>query len=229
MTSTFRSIAAWAFALLAVLALSASIARSGTVAIQFNSALGTNYGGEYTGIYYGTVNGTAASFVCDDFDDSIGNGQSWQANVGTSYPVSGTVQYNPNVPFFGTFAEDFDLTQQQDYNAVSYLANQIFADPTGSQVNADSWAIWSLNSSVAFNDVAAGASAGDSTYLQAWNDLFAAQRADNASNGSLYVYTPVPQGAGQEFLAQTPEPASMALFGTFLLMAGAFLKRFARG
>jgi len=215
------SVKGWIISLIATVAFCAATATAGPVTIQFNSALGTNLGGVYTGIYYGTTNGVQTDFICDDFGDEIVGGQNWQANVGTNYPVSNTVQYGASTSTVP------GLTTKQDYNAIAYLAEQIFANPTGPEVNYDAWAIWELNSQAAANDVLNFDPADQAGVSSALN---AALANDDHFNGSLYVYTPVPQGAGQEFLSRTPEPASVFLLGSALLwLSWGLRKRFSLG
>jgi hypothetical protein len=54
--------------------------------------------------------------------------------------------------------------------------------------------------------------------------------ANNYSNGTfnltnMVIYTPVVPGAAQEFIGETPEPASVILFGIALLVSLAVMRR----
>ena len=184
------------------------VAMADTATITFNNDLtGANSGGVYTGIYAGTLNGTVpANFICDDFNDEIGGGQSWTATVGGDNPVT--------TGMFGSSVLALGLNQQEDYNAVTYLAEQIFANPNSPNVSDLSWAIWSLNSTSAYNTNGYG---WDNPEVQSL--ITAAIGHDTTNNGNLIVYTPTVNGNGQEFLAQgtptaTPEPSSFCLLAT---------------
>ena len=188
------------------------------VSITFNSALGTNYGGFYTGIYNGTLNGAATSFVCDDSLNDITEGESWQAtawslsNVGTKGLFSGS-------PYTATYAAGgsagYSYTPQQVYNAVAYLANQIFINPNGPNVNSLAYAIWGL-----LDDPLDHGSSGQPSDTGTYIALGLAN--DNYQNADFYFYTPLntTSGGPQEFMSETAEPLSMALMGTFLTLAG---------
>jgi hypothetical protein len=41
----------------------------------------------------------------------------------------------------------------------------------------------------------------------------------------MVIYTPVVPGAAQEFIGETPEPASLILFGIALLAAAGVMRR----
>jgi hypothetical protein len=212
---------ALAMSVMVALALTTA-AMAGTIdTITFKNATGVAYGNVYVGIYQGTIyNGlttTITDFICDDFDHEIGSGDFWKAYVGSTSPVSSTVRFGPG----DTTDPDLqNLTRQEDYNMVAYLAEQIFADPNDTSGNWGNlaWAIWSINSSEAYQ------SSYDTPLVQVF--LTDAFNARDTNNGNLIVYTPTGQ-LGQEFLAQdpnpTPEPASMVLFGTALALALAWL------
>jgi len=211
-----------ALAVVAVLALTtAAIADPGsTDKITFDNATGVAYGDFYVGLYQGTVNGGPAitDFICDDFTHDITDGNYWTAAVGSTNPVNGaTVRFGPNDitnPDLMLQGKPLVTTVQEDYNMLTYLADQIFADPHNS--NRDwgylSWAIWSINSD-AWN------SSNYTTDVRAFVADALDHKDDN--NGNLIVYTPTDGQPGQEFFGQDPvsEPASMVLFGTFLALA----------
>jgi len=189
----------------------------GNVTITFTKNT-ASYGGVGVGIYQGSVNGgpTLAQFVCDDFLHGISNNQSWTASVGSTNPTSSGLRFGPsNVS--NPLLTGQSLTQQEIYNMVTYLALQIFSDPTNSHGNWGylSWAIWSITDG-AWNNPYYTSQV--SSFVQA-----ALARKDT-NNGDLVVYTPVSGQPGQEFLS-TPEPGSILLMGTCLTLAGLLLAR----
>ena len=207
-----------ALSVAAVLAF-ATAATAGTVTITFNDAT-VGYGGFGVGLYQGTVNGGPAitNFICDDFEHEIGSGDFWTATVGSTNPVSSTVRFEPPSAISNPALTGQNLTQQEDYNMITYLAEQIFADPTDSNGNWGylSWAIWSINSD-AWNS-------SYSSYYTTQVQTFVTDALNHkdTNNGNLIVYTPTGD-VGQEFLADAPEPASVVLFGTILALAMAGL------
>jgi len=210
-------------------------------------------GGVYVGLYQGTINNgtttTPAYFVCDDFLHDISANQYWTANAGVTKPVSSTAEFSwstngslnvTNQDLIGWVTgkgngtlgyADYDLqglSQQQLYGMVTYLAQQIFADPTNSkgQWGNLSFAIWSITDSAwaACEPNCTQGQAQWGKFSSAYNstvqsDIYSALTASlSGLYGSLNVYTPVPTGAGQEFLS-TPEPSAVVLLacGTLAL------------
>jgi hypothetical protein len=191
--------------------LLASAASASTITFNSASVYAYNFG---VGVYQGTVgdantndNAVPASFVCDDFWTDISAGQSWQATVGNTDPAVGLLFSAPaSEPFLEAHGP---FTTQQDYDMVGYLANEIFANPTGPNVAAYSFAIWSVNDPAAYT-AAQGVGGGfGSTVL---SDMQAAYYAtyNGHDPANLIVYTPTGCTGyncdAQEFLAQAPVP-----------------------
>jgi hypothetical protein len=163
--------------------------------------------GDLSGPYTGTVNGgPTIDFVCDDSTPL--NTNPWEANVGSSNPVSGSLKFTSSTLMPGA-------TQQQLYNTITYLAMQILGNPSATVADeALNAAIWEITSNGHWMDPNA---ATDGTAA----DVALGIAADNSYNGDMIVYTPVTADltTDQEFVT-TPEPLSMALMGTFLTLAG---------
>ena len=203
--------------------------------ITFGSASGTNYGGVYTGVYNGTLTTTTTAgstttpelFICDDAKDEISNGQWWSANV---FPLSdvgtagnGFFSGSPS-PYTATadgIITSPPYTPQQIYNSVAWLADQIFRDPTGPNVNAQQYAIW---------DLMAGPSLPWTGPSNTGSWITWGLNHDTYSSPKLFFATPLTTGA-QEFVwdptppTVTPEPLSMVLMGTFLSLAAVLMGR----
>jgi PEP-CTERM motif len=168
--------------------------------------------GIYVGPYAISVNGVATTLVCDDYASETGY-NSWLANTSTLSNLSGT-------EFVG------QTNSTQKYYAVAWLAQQMFAlNPTtygyADEIIDLHYATWAIfwGTALLSNDPD-----GDST---AWYNT---ALANNYSNGTfnlsnMVIYTPVVPGAAQEFIGETPEPASLILFGIALLAAAAVMRR----
>ena len=224
----FESFKNKAFLVFAAVILFAMTATAGTVTVNFGSA-SAYQDGYGVGVYVGSVtNGsvtTPTNFICDDFDHEIVGGQSWLATTEVLSPLNpaSEVEYNATTPGSAAFING--LTQQEDYNAIGFLAGLIFADTNNGdgQWGNLSEAIWSLNSAAAYSAFGAKPDVA--------NDLNFAILFDDNPEPGFTIYTPDPAGA-QEFISftgsgdtQTPEPASVLLFGTALLGLGKLLKK----
>jgi len=233
----------------------ASRAFAGTAVIQFNNVSSYDgvYDGAYSGVYYGTVNGQSATFICDDFVNDITYGQSWDANVNSNQNVGGAnnVRYlgsggtgtyyinNPNLTPGSTYAfqglPSGGLSQQQEYNMISWLVEQMLNDTNNHDGNWASYAgaIWSTaddgwnNGSGGFNAFYLNQNGGTET---AQYFVQEALGHDNDTNLPTYaVYTPNGLSCsgcsnnGQEFFSPVPENWSFTdSLGLFALALAAF-------
>ena len=220
-----------------------AFAGSQTVIIQFNNVSPYDgvYGGGYAGIYTGTVNGQAATFICDDFINEITYGQSWDANVNSSQGV--TQNGNDNVRYAPSNQGQYDisnpyllglgLTQQQEYNMISWLVEQILNDPNNADGNWASYAgaIWSTADGgwkvSSYTQLNGGTETAQYFVQQAYENAVV-----NAVPVPTYtVYTPNGHSCtgcnslnGQEFFSPnviaTPEPPLAVILGADLLLLG---------
>lgn len=184
-----------------------------------------NYGGEYTYPYYFNITGTPSysnvPLMCDDFNDQISGGQQWNAYVHNIFSSN-------NLFSGGTY---LGATSLQAYEA----AGLIFLNMLSTGVNAASsaaanWAIWGL-----FNNAWGGSGTDYNYYVSSGGQALVTTWLATAEGGlsptqmaelaTIVVYTPVTKGDGQEFFQETPEPGTIALFGTGLAVLGGALRR----
>jgi len=210
--------------------------------LKFTNVSGTNAGGVYTGIYYGTLNGgSQQNFMCDDYSDHINFGESWAVTPTTINNLSG-VTFHSN--FYG------GLSQLQAYAEALHIAQGLLNDPTvgDPQASIDSFAIWSLlNNNVQTSGAVPASTGSDPNFasdvtseLASAGSWYATQCLGSSSClnslSDVVIYVPDTHfpgtwtdGRPQEFLSlgstPTPEPVSMILMGTFLSLAGGMLGR----
>jgi hypothetical protein len=170
----------------------------------------------YVGPYTLSVNGAGTiQAVCDDRDTETGN-STWMASVNTFATLS-------NTKFFIVSSINA-YNQTQNYESAAWLVQQMMAIPNitanYTEIADIHLAIWSFFSTSSYSSLAS-----DSDALS-WYNKAVAQRNDTFSDFSdIIIYTPSPTSASQEFMMVTPEPASMMLFGTGLLVIGAAIRR----
>ncbi len=214
---------------LAVTALAAQLG-AGTVSVEFIGANGQKDSSGYLiSPYTATINGVSTTVYCDDFANSIADGQTYTANetnLGsgnlslTRYgSISQTLQTQS-----GT--QTFDA--QQLYEMAAWLTTQFTTNGANNGNIQDTlWDLFNPNSNNPNIKPPVPST-------NSW--LFAAEQNYTSINPSAFIIltnTSVAftgSGQVQEFIfgapiAQSPEPASMALLGIGLILLSIFGKR----
>jgi len=172
---------------------------------------------EHQNHYYFSINGNSSfsTMICDSFDNHIYSGETWTATKS---------------PFLSGIANGlFGSSMTLDYKAAGLIYKSMLSG-TITTLQAQ-WAIWGLFSGNARHDhdfLTYGGAVTDAIYLSL------AQTAPNSAYAGLVLYTPLhgrPGCGPQEFIGYSPvpEPGSMMLLGTGLLvLAGAVRRKFAK-
>ena len=193
--------------LAAVLAFSPfAVADGNPVNMTFTGVNGANDGYYYVSPYMGTMNGQNVVLFCDDIKNDIYIGETWTANVtnlGTALSTSNgfaSTRYGTGLP--GSPVSNPSLAYQE----AAWLVSQ-FATNTNDLVSLQ-YALWDI-----MNPGSEPTSYGD---VSTW--LYEAGLASNYSSINPYSFLIVTNigplqltGQQQEFIVQTPEPASFAL------------------
>jgi len=144
--------------------------------------------------YGGTLNGIAAKFDCVDFSHDISAGMSWTAFV---TPLTTTADYS------NTY-----LKSESKYMEMAWLITQMNGTKDDTTKAEDQWAIWTFTGAT---DPYGLLGPGGATTLI--GEAIAAIGSGWTAQ-DMEILTPTPNSYGQEFVAPTPEPASLFLLGT---------------
>jgi len=211
--------------------LSVSFAFGQSVPMYFNGTYdGGTALGAGAGFYEGSINGvnvgsaySSPGMICDDYYDHIDGGEHWLA---TGYQASTLNAGNivTNTLFGGAAGwSGLGLTGLQGYEALAYLANDMFQHGVGNQglQSSISQAMWYLTSNAVTNGSGIGLGSLDT---QAQNLVAYVKNVSNLSALSTYtglwLYTqPFAPPGVQEMWGQIPVPEGGAAL-MYLLLAG---------
>lgn len=188
------------------------------VTVTFNGVLppATVVGNVYVNPYSATVTdhgtSTTLTVLCDDFDSTIGNGWSWQANVLDASDPEGArfTSIDPNV-----------------YRWLTYLATQLliaYDTHNTTQQGVLSYAMWSVTDTPFNGDKWYDYKPAPPEFINAVNDAVSnAKLSTNPNYSSNWkILTPVTD-RGQEFLFRVPEASGVVHLELAMFAVGALL------
>jgi hypothetical protein len=159
------------------------------------------------------------ALICDSFDNEINAPETWTATV-YSLLTAGT----PGEGYFSGL-----VGAQTLYDAAGMIFEAILTGAVSSVQG--NWAIWGLFSANAQSNAfytSSGANLIEASYLST-AEYDVAHGTLPAYLANMVIYTPTSglagQGGPQEFIGVTPEPASLALFGSGLALLGGAIRR----
>jgi len=184
----------------------------GPVNMVFTGVNGANDGQYYVSPYYGTMNQQSVVLFCDDIINEVTFNQKWQANVtnlGTALASNNFSQTR----YGGVSTSPVYNNPGVAYEEAAWLVSQ-FASNQNDLVNLQ-YALW---------DIMNPGSRGDNNSdVQNWLSL-ATENYGSINPNNFEIVTNVGPlcltGQVQEFIVQTPEPATLALLLCGLLALG---------
>jgi hypothetical protein len=184
------------------------------VGVQLTGVQGGYQGGVYVTPYYLSINGgTPIDVVCDDYTHEVWVGEAWSANVSTFSNLGDT---------------RWGSSDTQQYDEAAWLYEQYLnGNASAGDVN---FAIWSLFDPQ-LNASTPGWDQGVSNLLS-WAGQWYSDGAGGVNFSDFMIITPTDGGPGspQEYLAvqPTPEPGTLVLMGSGLLLLAIFARKKSR-
>jgi hypothetical protein len=194
-----------------------------SVTVQYTGNYSTTWGNDGAGIYSGTVNGSNAGIICDDFKDEITNGQHWSADA---YQASSLTTANIGETLFGKTIGLDGYAEVATLAGMMFSGSTTYGSVTGITQAEISSAIWDITTS-------GGVLGLDSKATSLVTALKTALGTDNSTQAEAYlgqysdlwILTPNPNNGsgnepGQEMWTKecVPEGGTALLY---LLLAGA--------
>ena len=200
-----------------------------SLTLTMNSGGNNVMGGVYVGPYNLTLTGglkpVKLHLVCDDFKSNVYIGEHWKVKTSTFNSLT-------NVKWHG---------QTKNYEMVAWLVEQMFSSKYRSDSKAVAnlqWAIWDIfDPNVSKHDPHGTISHKEQLAIASWLSLAQTHYA-SGHYSNLVIYTPIPgsqrpsgYGTPQEYFGwnpptQTPEPASLLLFGSGMIGLASLRRRF---
>lgn len=218
-----------------------TLAAADPVTMRITSAGSNVMAGVYVNPYSGTINGSPAALICDDyFDHTPINYPTWTAQGYTLGEIvaSDSTVVTRNMVHYGLTGEANREDRNTRYEAAAYLAVRLMGESSATQRGSISYALWGLFDSSAIAHLTNYYGAG-SAYVTAANAY--RTEALNAAAGNTYAswyltgvrfYTPTqPLYAGSNVWAQefvhVPESSawSVLVFNLSVVLAAVWLFR----
>lgn len=186
------------------------------VSMQFDNVNGANNGTYYVSPYYGTMNGQPVVLFCDDIKNDVGFGQTWSANVTNLETALTTTDGFANTRYGSVPNSAVIANPALAYEEAAWLTTQFAGNPT-QWVNLQE-ALWDIMNPGTYSG----------SGISYWLGQAAGFGSDpNFNPANFEIVTNVGPlcltGQVQEFIVQTPEPGTMTLLLTGVLVLAALM------
>jgi hypothetical protein len=182
----------------------------GPVNMVFTGVNDANDGQYYVSPYFGTMNGQAVVLFCDDIANEVTFNQQWQANVTNLGTAIATENFS-QTRYGGVSGSAVYNNPVLAYEEAAWLVSQ-FASHSNDWVNLQ-YALWDIMNP--------GSRGNGNADVQNWLTL-AGEDYSTINPYNFEIVTNVGPlcltGQVQEFIVQTPEPATLALLLCGLLV-----------